>query len=219
MGQRHGGVLHTLSGAGLIAGTVLTAPVLRRRYNRWGASDAELQAALPGDDLVPQPRIGYTRAITIDAPAADVWPWVVQIGQGRGGFYSYDGLENLARCRITSAGRILPEHQSLRPGDIVRLGPDGYPCFRAVVVEPPTDLVLLGADPKPPHEVGSPDVPPGVATWQFALRPTPGGGIRLIARQRLAYPDGSGAMWHLVEPVGFVMERQMLKGIKLRAER
>jgi hypothetical protein len=178
-----------------------------------------VRAALPGDDLVPAPRIGYTRAITIHATPADVWPWVVQMGQGRGGFYSYDGLENLVRCQITSAGRILPEHQSLRPGNLVRLGPDGYPCFRVAVVEPPADLVLLGADPQPPHEVGSADVPPGVATWQWALRPAPGGGTRLIARQRLAYPDRFGPMWHIVEPVGFVMERQMLKGIKARAER
>ena len=219
MDQQHGGALRTLSGAAQIAGTVVTAPILRRRYNRWGATDAEVRASLPGDDLVPSPRIGYTRAITIEAPLADVWPWVVQMGQGRGGFYSYDGLENLVRCNITSADRILPEHQSLQPGDVVRLGPTGYPCFQAVLVEPPTDLVLLGADPQPPHELGSVDKPPGVATWQWALRPTPDGATRLIARQRLAYPDRFGPMWHIVEPIGFVMEKQMLMGIKARAER
>jgi hypothetical protein len=154
-----------LGGAQVVAATV-TAPVGRSRYNRWGATDAEVAGPMPGDELVAAPLLGYTRAITIWAPATRVWPWLVQIGQGRGGLYSYDGLENLFRCDIHSAQEILPQFQTLSPGDLIRLGPPGYPCFRVHQVDPPRTLVLVGADPKPPHEAASVDSPGGFATWQ-----------------------------------------------------
>lgn len=209
----------TIAGAGQIAGTVLAAPVLRRRYNRWGATPAEVAAALPGDELVPEPKLGYTRAITIDAPPQHVWPWLVQIGQGRGGFYSYDRLENLARCDIHSADRIVADYQDLAPEDLVRLGPPGYPCFRVWQVTAPSDLVLVGVDPKPPYGIPDADDPAGVATWQWAVRPFDDGRrARLLVRQRLTYSPGLSVLWHVVEPVGFVMEREMLRGIKRRAE-
>ena len=116
---------------------------------------------------------------------------------------------------------MLPEHQELRAGDLVRLGPVGYPCFRVAAVQPGESLVLVGADPRPPHAPASADAPGGVATWQWQLRPaSEGRRTRLLSRQRLSYPLKAGmqVMWHLVEPVGFVMERQMLLGIKRRAE-
>lgn len=207
-------------GGAQVLGTTLAAPVLRRRYNSWGATAAEVASPMAGDDLVPIPRLGYTRAITIGAPRAIVWSWLVQIGQGRGGLYSFDGLENLARCDIHSTDRIQPELQSLGEGDLIRLGaPVGYPCFRVSSVQPDEFLVLVAADPMPPHEVASADSPGGVATWQWQLRPAAeGSGTRLLARQRLTYPDTMKVMWHVVEPIGFVMERQMLLGIKARAE-
>jgi hypothetical protein len=176
---------------------------------------------MPGDELVPRPQLGYTRAVEIDAPPDLVWPWLVQMGQGRGGLYSFDGLENLVGCDIHSADRVLPEHQELHAGDLVRLGPVGYPCFRVAAIEPGASLVLVGADPRPPHAAASADAPGGVASWQWQLRPaSEGRRTRLLSRQRLAYPPTAGmhVMWHLVEPVGFVMERQMLLGIKRRAE-
>jgi hypothetical protein len=83
---------------------------------------------MPGDELVPQPKITSTRAITIDAPPHEVWPWLAQIGQGRGGFYSYDALENLVRCDIHSANRIIPRLQRLHPGDLILLAPAGDPA-------------------------------------------------------------------------------------------
>jgi hypothetical protein len=175
-----------------------------------------------GDDLVPHPLLGYTRAITIDAPPDQVWPWLAQMGQGRGGLYSFDGLENLVGCRIHSADHLLADAQQLGAGDLIRLGPVGYPCFRVDEVEPGAALVLVGADPRPPHAAAAPGSPTGIATWQWHLRPTPDGrGTRLVARQRLSYPPkpGPSIMWHLVEPVAFVMERRMLRGIKQRAER
>lgn len=206
-----------VGGAQVLAATV-TAPVGRRWYNRWGATPAEVAVPMPGDDLVTRPQLGYTRAITIPAPPGRVWPWVAQIGQGRGGLYSFDGLENLVGCDIHSAATVLPAHQGLGAGDLVRLGPPGYPCFRVHRVDPPTVLVLVGADPTPPHEAASADSPTGIATWQWQLLPTDdGAATRLLVRQRLAHPRGQWLMWHLVEPIGFVMERQMLLGIRRRA--
>ncbi len=204
-----------------VVGTTLGAPVLRSRYNTWGATSAEVASPMPGDELVSNPRMGYTRAISIHAAPAGVWAWLVQIGQGRGGLYSFDGLENLARCDIHSTDRIHPELQSLVAGDLIRLGgPQGYPCFRVASVEPGASLVLVAADPSPPHEAATVDSPGGIATWQWQLRPAAdGSGTRLLTRQRLTYPDSLRVMWHVVEPIGFVMERQMLRGIKARAER
>lgn len=197
---------------------MVAAPLLRRRYARWGAEDDEVTGGLPGDDLVPVPGLGYTRATTIDAPPSAVWPWLAQIGQGRGGLYSFDGLENLVGCRIHSADAVRPDLQDLRPGDLVRLGPVGYPCFRVHLVDPPHALVLVGVDPRPPHAAGTTDPAAPAATWQWALRPADGGRrTRLLVRQRLAFPRRQWLLWHLVEPVGFVMERQMLRGLRRRA--
>jgi len=204
---------------------VLTSPWRRDAYNRWGAVDSEVFAPMPGDDLVPTPRLGYTRAITIDAPPTAVWPWLVQIGQGRGGLYSFDALENLVGCRIHSADAILPEHQAIAVGDLVRMGPEGYPCFAVIEATPPSPegaaLVLLGADPKPPHATPPPGGTgaAGASTWQFVLRPLDGGRrARLVVRQRLDYPDAMAWVWRLTEPIAFAMEREMLRGIKRRAE-
>jgi hypothetical protein len=215
-------VTDVLVGGSQLLASLLTAPVGRRRYNRWGALDTEVTLAMPGDELVPRPQLGYTRAVEIAAPPERVWPWLVQLGQGRGGLYSFDRLENLVGCDIHSADRVLPDHQQLQVGDLVRLGPVGYPCFRVAQVEPGQSLVLVGADPRPPHAAASTDAPGGVATWQWELRPASGGQrTRLVSRQRLSYPRrvGMHVLWHLVEQVGFVMERQMLLGIKRRAER
>ena len=219
--MRRTAVTDVLVGGAEVLAVTLTAPVGRRRYNRWGATDAELAEPMRGDELVPHPVLGYTRAITIEAPPERVWAWLVQLGQGRGGLYSFDGLENLVGCDIHSADRILPDFQRLVVGDLIRLGPAGYPCFRVDQVEPGASLVLVGADPRPPYAPASPDSPAGIASWQWRLRPTADTrGTRLVTRQRLSYRPTTGmrVMWHLVEPVGFVMERQMLRGIKERAE-
>ena len=112
--------------AGLAAAAAAACYVLavRPRLLRWGASTQEAAGPLPGDELVPTPRMQSTRAVTINAPAASVWPWLVQLGAGRGGMYSYDLLENAAGLGIHSADRILPEHQRLDVGDVIPLGPD-----------------------------------------------------------------------------------------------
>jgi len=206
----------SLLGALQVAGTLLLSPFLRSWYNQWGATEDEVARSLPGDELVLRPQQGYTRAVTIHAPAAAVWPWLVQIGQGRGGLYSYDGLENLAGCRIRNADRILPEFQNLQAGDLIRLGPKGYPCFRVRALEPERALVLVAADPKT-EQVADPTPGPksfSFATWQFILNERDDGTTRLITRQRLAYSRDLALMWRLVEPVDFVMGRKMLLSLK-----
>jgi hypothetical protein len=203
-----------LVGGAQVLAVLVLSPLVRRRYNRWGARPAEVDGALPGDELVPLPALGYTRAVTVQAPVADVWPWLVQIGQGRGELYSYDGLENLVGCRIHSADVVVPEYQSLRRGDLVRLGPDGYPAFRVHEVDPRRSLVLVSAGSEEAGRTGD-----AVATWQWVLRPIDGARrTRLLVRQRLDCPPSQRLMWRVVEPIGFVMERRMLRGIKRRAE-
>src|SRR5512136_466510 len=110
-------VVEGIEGAVLIGLNLALGPVLRRGRIRWGATGDEVRQALPGDELVLHPKWSYTNAITVRATAAEVWPWLAQMGQGRGGFYSYEFLENLVGCGIHNADRILPEFQNLQVGD------------------------------------------------------------------------------------------------------
>jgi len=213
-----------LTGGTLIAGTLVGSPMLRRWYNRWGATKDEFTRPLPGDDLVKQPKLTYTRAVTIAAPPKDVWPWLVQYGQGRGGFYSYDAVENLIGCDIHSTDKILPEHQQLEVGDIIRSGGrDTFPCWIVMDLDPPHALILQGAGT--PAEIEVPavvdDVPERgyvASTWQWILEPVEDQHTRLIVRQRCTYSPNQAVLWHIVEPLNFVMERKMLLGLKARAE-
>jgi hypothetical protein len=215
-------VVEVLVGGAEIGAVTITAPVMRHSYNRWGATAAEVAAAIPGDGLVPHPKITSTRAITVGAPPDEVWAWLVQIGQGRGGFYSFDALENMypLRCDIHSADQIIPQLQDLHAGDLILLAPAEAPCFRVAAVEPPRALVLAGADPKSRATLPVPATSEGMAhAWQWVLRPAAGGrDTRLVVRQRYCYPRRQAALWHLVEAISFVMERRMLYGIKARAE-
>lgn len=206
-------VIDNAAGALGIAATVAFSPLLRPLYSRWGATDAELAEALPGDAIVPTPSVHSTRAIDIAAAPADVWPWLVQLGYGRGGLYSYEGLENLVGCGIVNADAILPEHQHLAAGDLVRMGPPGYPCFRVALVVPCGHLVLQGCDPKTEA--------PGDMSWAFVLRPTDAG-CRLLVRGRMhvAPSVADVVVWRVfTDPIWFVMERRMMIGIRDRAER
>lgn len=197
------------------ASAVVATALARSRANRWGVSDEELRAEMPGDALVPDSTLGYTRGINVEAPPEVVWSWLVQIGHSRGGLYSYDWAENLVGCDLHSANEIHQEWQRLRPNDLIRLGPEGYPTFCVVDVDPPHTLVLVSADPG----TGSPSVgTPTVATWQWSIQPRRPGTSRLLVRQRLTYPRGQTVLWRAVEPVTFAMERKMLRGIKQRSE-
>jgi hypothetical protein len=179
---------------------------------RWGATDDELDATLAGDDLIANPDLMATRAITVHAAAEQVWPWIAQLGQGRGGFYSYDVLENLVGCDIHSADQIVPEWQDLKVGDQVNLHPEVG--LDVAVVEPGRSLVLRGGVP-----MGAVP-PPYDTTWAFVVRERPEGTTRLLVRERYAYTQRWAPV--LVEPVAvvaFVMSQRMLRGIRDRAER
>ncbi len=204
----------SVEGAALI-GFHLLAPFLRSYRARWGASEDELARVYPGDELVVQPKWQYTHAITIRTPASEVWSWLIQLGAGRGGFYSYEGLENLAGCNIHNAEEIIPEFQHLKPGDEIRLHPNA-PGMKIEVVEPER-FVLIHNDNR--NEGGRSYIH---TTWLWFLEVIDPTTTRLISRGRNDYsPDLGNRLWMgplLVEPMGFVMERRMLLGIKQRAE-
>lgn len=190
-------------------GAVLASPFLRRWYRRWGATPGEAARPLPGDELVPGPRLTTTRAISIAAPVQIVWSWLVQIGQGRGGFYSYRSLENLAGCSIGSEDRIVPALQVLQAGDRIELGPVGYPHFTVAAVDRMRSLVLYSRDDQ------------AVIAWSFVLELDERGDTRLIVRDRTDFvpTPWQYLIWRfLSEPIHFVMERKMLLGLKQRAE-
>jgi hypothetical protein len=185
--------------------------VVRRRQLAWGATCAESHEPLAGDDLIATSDLIATRAITIRASAEKVWPWIAQLGQGRGGFYSYDFVENLVGCDIHSADRIIHEWQDIAVGDEVRLYPEGP--LEVAALEPGRSLVLRGGVP-----MGS-TPPPYDFTWAFVMREQPEQATRLLVRERYRYTRGWAPL--VVEPaavISFVMTRKMLRGIRDRAE-
>jgi hypothetical protein len=185
---------------------------VRFRYLRWGATDQELGDSLPGDDLIPDADMIATRAITIRAGAEHVWPWIAQLGQGRGGFYSYDRLENLVGCKIHSSDRILLEWQDIKVGDEIRLAPEIG--LRVALVEEGRSLVLRDGIPLGKRAA------PYDFTWAFALREGPDETTRLLVRERYVYTRAWARL--IVEPtelLSFAMSQKMLRGIRDRAER
>jgi len=179
---------------------------------RWGATDDEVARGMPGDELVRDANFNTTRALTIAAPPEMVWPWIVQLGQGRAGFYSYDFVENLAGCDIHSADRVVPEWQDVGVGDQIRLAPQV--ALAVALVERGKSLVLRGGVPM------RNTAPPYDFTWAFALKDEPGGVTRLLVRERYAYTrPWARALVEPVEAVSFVMSQKMLRGIRDRAER
>ena len=198
-------VLESIVGAVQIAGAFLGRPSRAVRA-RFGATPAEAERTFPGDELVPSPSWSYTHAIDVAATPERVWPWLVQIGQSRAGFYSYRGLENIAGCRIHNTTEIREEFQHLAIGDEVKLHPRA-PGLEVKAVEPGRSLVLFGGT------AGSADA----SVWAFHLVDTGDGRSRLIERGRYAHGDRFGSRLAfgptLLEPVSFVMSRKMLSSI------
>jgi hypothetical protein len=213
-----------LAGAALMALALLT-PFLQSRRNRWGANDAELKRSLPGDELLSKPKWMWTHAITIDAPVDRGWPWLVQIGQGRGGFYSYEFLENLVGCDIHNADRIIPELQNLKVGDGILLHPKAPP-LPVALIEPLRELVLHAKDYSPAEESREPakvKTENNFSTlWGFYLDKIDDNTTRLIIRWKVDYnPTLKNRASYgplIIGPIGFIMDRKMLLGIKMRAE-
>jgi hypothetical protein len=180
---------------------------------RWGTTGEEARKRLPGDELVPRPVVDATRALTINASAKEIWPWMVQMGAGRGGLYSYDWLENLAGLGIHSVDRVVPELQDLKEGDVFPLdAPSGTGPTVAELV-PERAIVLHFLDPRGGRSVLS---------WAYILDQVDEGTTRLIFRFKLdANPRPLWGLVYalLIEIPHFVMERKMMLGIKDRVER
>jgi hypothetical protein len=198
-----------IGGAVLATGLAAASyPLLfRRRCLTWGATSDEVTRGLPGDELLADPDILSTRAVTIDAPPSAIWPWLLQMGSGRGGAYTYDWIENLFGLGMHNANEVLPEFQDVQVGDEFRLGPN-RPKMRVEVLDPERMFAFRLEDE--------------TWVWSFALFPVDGM-TRLVSRNRIATPNASPRMrlFNLLfmEPGSLIMERKMLLGIKQRAER
>jgi proline iminopeptidase len=215
-------IVEGVSGILAIGGTLVLSPLLAPWYRAWGATEEEARRSLPGDELVPAPKSELTCALTVQAPVEKVWPWLVQLGCQRAGWYSYDLLDN---GRVPSANQILPEHQHLSVGDRILLTPDGRLGLPVVDLEPEKSLVLGGTLDTRTGEGVSPGEPLPEAYYSginvFVLQQAGEGVTRLIFRQRLDWNPGfaNTLMYRVfLEPVSFVMGRKMLKGLKQRAE-
>ena len=207
-------IVSGLGGAALM-GVHLILPFLHGCRARWGATDEELTRPWPGDEFVPVPRGGFTHAITIHAPASQVWPWVAQIGQDKGGFYSYEFLENLAGCNIHNADRLVPAWQQVKVGDLLRLHPAaGVPIEQ---VEPGQSFVMHGLinTRTGAGAAGGASLPPDFVnvSWLFYVYDIPGD-RRFISRWRVDYAPGfkNELMYgsYSLEPVAAVMDFKML---------
>jgi len=210
--------------AGMFHIAAASLPFLRPRYRKWGATKDEVGRSLPGDDLVPHSKGGYTHAVTIRASAAEVWPWLVQMGQGRGGFYSYELLENLVGCNIHSADRILPEFQYLEVGDSVLMHPKMGSGYKVAAIEPGQTLILLiREDTQARNTFELTDTMPEKyqnSSWVFFLEKLDDGTTRLLSRSRNDWNRSlvNTLVFGIFGPISLVMDRKMLLGIKQRAE-
>ena len=181
------------------------ARLIRPGVLNWGATETEANASLPGDDILPAVALQTTRAISVDATPAQVWPWLVQMGpRPRAGVYTYDWLERLLGIDVENADRILPQFQHLEPGDFFSLnGKDNG--LRVKQVLPERAIVLQWE--------------PAQSTWAFVIEPGSDETTRLLSRNRV---PGDGLLFRaamaFMEPASLVMERKMLLGIKQRAE-
>ena len=194
--------LGAIVSAGAIAiSAALFLTTLRPWYNRWGATDEEVSMSMPGDDLIPGGG-SVTRAIGIDAPAANVWPWLVQLGFGKAGWYSYDWIDNDGH---PSADMIVPEYQSLEIGDRILMMPDMG--FEVTSIDPERSIVSKLED--------------GSTSWCLAVYPQEDGSTRLLTRWRNKWGKitvGNAFLIALTDPGTFIMEQKMLREIRKRAE-
>jgi hypothetical protein len=192
-----------LAGLGFLVLVVLVVWFAYRPWAlNWGSTAEEIARPMPGDEVLEQPTFSATRAVSIEAPPEEIWPWIVQIGYRRAGFYSYDFLDNDG---IPSAERILPEFQTLQVGDTIALSKSAH--VRVTAVDAPSSLVLV-------FEVAGTW---SSATWVWGLYPEDASRTRLITRLRA---NATGLPSRIFLDLGeIVMMRKCLLGIKRRAEK
>ena len=216
-------VLEGIGGAAFM-GLHILLPFLHAWRVRWGATDDELARAWLGDELVPHPRSGFTHAITIQAPVSQVYPWVAQVGQNKGGFYSYEFLENLIGCNIHNADRLEAEWQVVKIGDLLWMHPKaglpielvdiGHGFVMHGLLNPATGELISSGSCMPAGFIN--------ASWLFYVSDARGNRSRFVSRWRLDYPPGfknelMNGRW-LLEPIASIMDLKMLKGVRQRAE-
>ncbi|HYB00814.1 MAG TPA: hypothetical protein VED37_11405 [Ktedonobacteraceae bacterium] len=206
----------------LAAGTVAAGGyllVVLPWQRRWGATDEEVLRTLPSDDLIANPDIQWTRAITVKAKAATIWPWLLQIGQGRGGYYSYPWLEKLMGLRAEDADQINPAWQNLKAGDVIPAEPDDS-GYRVITVEPNRALVL-GAQEQDKNIPWSFTLLYQAFTWAFVLEEVDPESTRLIMRMRAQTRRHPLILLAnlFVDFGAFFMKRRMLLGLKQQAEK
>jgi hypothetical protein len=176
---------------------------MRGRVVNWGATPDEVSARMPGDELLEDADLTATRAITVDAPPSSIWPWLAQMGVGRGGAYTYDWIERLFGLDIHNVDRIVPELQNLQVGDVLPIRPND-PGMRVEVLEVERAMSARSED--------------GRWVWSFALVPHDGA-TRLISRNRIRVRGrGERAGTVAMELGSLVMEHKMLRTIKGLAE-
>lgn len=177
--------------------------IYRPLQMNWGATREEIRRVMPGDDIVPDPHFDSTRAVNIDATPEQIFPWIVQLGIKRGGWYSYDLMDNLLK---KSADRIVPEFQNIKAGDLIPMNPDATMGFFVKEVNPPHHMLWWEkAD---------------TLQWSWSLYPINDTSTRLITRIRMTYQWLSPwiPLYLITDAGDFIMMRQSMLGIKDRAE-
>lgn len=191
----------------------------RRYYRNWGTTKEECQIRLPGDELIHQPAMRTTEGVTIDAPAGAVWPWLLQIGQDRGGLYSYQAFENLVGLNYRNAEEIHPEWQTLVPGDLIRFAPAGWLGRRHGMALAVEQVIADGARGNALVLRGAPPQFPWRTVMSFHVLPRLEDQCRLLVRTRTEpRRPGEAVLVELAGPVMALLTRGMLLGIKDRAE-
>lgn len=209
-GWRWRDVAEGIEGVAIITAAFFT-PFMRGQRGYWGLDEAAAAREYPGDELILEPRWGWTHGVEIEAPPEAIWPWVAQLGADRAGFYSYAWIAEMTGCRMRNAERVHPEW-ALRPGAKLYLHPE-IPPLPVVAVAPRRFIVACAHSEDPQIET----------SWLFFLEPLDGGTrARLVSRFRCACSEDVVAQLAygpaVIEPIGFALDRRMLLGVKERVE-
>ncbi len=204
----------------LISIAILLSPMIRRRYSRWGATNDELRQLLPGDQLVPEPKTKITCALDIEASCEQVWSWLLQLGYRRGGWYSYDLLDNQGE---PSAVKIIPQYQHLHIDDLIVATPSGSISFIVDTIDQHKSLVFRNTTAVKNNQRAdrrkSSSGNHFKASLSFVLSDSDKDYCRLVYRRRVNWNKGIiNNLYYrfIMEPVSFIMTRKMLLGIRAR---